>query len=62
MFYLILFEFNIFGCYLSEACSLQQRERKGTHPGGSRDGGKVGGAEEGEAAVRIHYVRKDYFQ
>lgn len=48
--------------FLSEACSLQRRERKGTHPGGSRDGGKVGGAEEGEAAVRIHHVRKDYFQ
>lgn len=30
----------MFGCSLSEACSLQRRERKGTHPGGSRDGGK----------------------
>jgi hypothetical protein len=54
----MLLYFVMFCCYLLEACYFLTIERIGADPDGKGNGKHLGGKEEGETRVSIHFMSK----
>lgn len=54
LLYLIIFDFDIFGYYLLEACSFLIRDIRRVDMKGMGDGEELGGGERSETLMRMH--------
>lgn len=59
LFYLIIFYFVMFGCFLLEACYFLMRNKKGVDLERRGGGEELGGVETVETILRIYCVRKE---
>ena len=54
-----MFYFDMFGCYLLEACSFLMIDRKGVDPEKRRGGEELGGVQGRESIIRVYCIKKD---